>query len=330
MDRTTWKWILLFAMTFFVGLLGGWFLPDGMNHVAVWFHQPKVTVTPLIRFFSQLLLFAALMALDLMVWLRAQSATTLQNIEPTVKNALALHSAEMSKGAVLRALLPQTGESEEEAAASARLLKQFAAVLGSVPAHMMVGYGVLIQKGIAEVSADLAKLATEGLEVDVEQHLQITRRFVGSNRPFAQIQRMAYDVDHDWTQEWLDLIDILGKRSARPEYIVLMPADDLSVNRGKIDGMAAHLSAREWSFRCCELERVQDSIGGDLPEDNLDVYGEVAVKLHPPAPSYRRRPTFNLKLVDLSRDAELRRFVDAVRSFARVPTNNWPPPPDWT
>jgi hypothetical protein len=323
-DRNTWKWIGLFAATFVVGLVGGWLLPDGMNDVAGWFNQPKVTVTPLVRFFSQLLLFTILIALDLMLWLRSQSAKTLGDVQPTVKDALALHSTEMAERAVLRALLPQTAASEEEAAESARLLKQFSAVLASVPAHLMVGYGVLIHKGIVKMSADLANVATKGLEVDVEQHLQITRRFVGSDRPFVQIQRRAYNVDQDWTQEWLNLVDVLGKRSPRPEYIILMPADDLSANRDKIDGMGAHLSAREWSFKCCELERVRDSIGGRLPEDNLDVYGDVAVKLHPPAASYRSRPTFELKLVDLSRDADLRRFIDAVRNYARAPNENWP------
>lgn len=297
-----------------------------MNDIAGWLNQPKVSVTPLIRFYSQLLLFAILATLNFVLWLHSQSAKALGDVDSTVKDALALHSTEMAERAVLRALLPQTAASEEEAAESARLLQQFAGILSTVPTHLMVGYGVLIRTGIAKVSDDLAKVATDGLKVDVEQHLQITRRFVDSNRSFVQIQRGVYDVDREWTQEWLDLVDVLGKRSPRPEYIVLMPAGDLSANRDKINGMAAHLSTREWSFKCCELERVQDSIGGPLPEDNLDVYGEVAVKLHPPAPSYRGRPTFELRLVDLSRDANLRRFIDAVRNFARSPNENWPAP----
>lgn len=230
----------------------------------------------------------------------------------------------MAERALVRAILPQTAGSEEAAAESARLLRNFGTLLQSVPAHLLPGFGVLIRKGIDRTGRDLEAVANHGLNVDVEEHLQITRRLAGSNRGFLQIQRRAFNVPADWTQEWIDLVDEFGKRSPTPEYIVLMRATELEAARAKVHEMSEYLSTRGWSFKCCELDRVEEILGQGGPTDNLDVYGEIAVKLHPPADGYRNRPNFDLRLVDLAGQADLQRFIARVRSFARVPTADWP------
>lgn len=129
----------------------------------------------------------------------------------------------------------------------------------------------------------------------------------------------------DWTTEWVHLVEELGKRKPAPEYIVLMRTAELEANADKIQGMAEHLSKAGWSFSCCELDRIEDILGDDLPRDNIDVYGDVAAKLHPPAATYRGRPKLNLQLVDLSQRDDLQRFISAVRDHVLPVTADWPP-----
>jgi hypothetical protein len=325
MERDDRKWIVAFLATFIVATIGGWFLPDGLNDITRAFGQPTVAVTPLTRFFSLALLFAILAALDLLLWLRNTSRKAMRDVDATVRASLAQHTAELTESALLRSIVPYGAQTPDDAAESARLIKAFGVLLSSIPPQLLAGHSVLVRAGLARIGAELHAVARTGINVDIEQHLQITRRFVQANGSFTQINRKAYLVPDEWTQEWLHLVDEFGKRSPPPEYIVLMRDGELRDAADKIRSTATYLHDRGWSFRCCDLGQVEDSLGDAAPDYNVDVYGEIAAKLHPSPPGrYRGSVTFDLKLIDLAGETDLVRFIAAVRRFARAPTNDWP------
>jgi hypothetical protein len=162
MDRDTKRWIGVFAGTFVLSLVGGWFLPDGFNALAKLLHDPKLQVSGLIRFFAFVALFILLIAIDLMIWMRSQWTKSVASVDKAVEDAMKKHSSEMAERALVRALLPQRAATEEEAADAAGLLHKFGSVLGSVPPHLLSGYGVFIGKGIARITEDLARVTAGG------------------------------------------------------------------------------------------------------------------------------------------------------------------------
>jgi hypothetical protein len=318
-------WLGTFAATFLASAAAGWFLPDGLNAVADLLGEQSVPVTALTRFFSVAVLLVLSAGIELILWLRSQSLQASAAIDDAVKASLERHSVEMAETALVRSLLPHNAATPEEAAEGARLLKAFGRLLAMVPPNLLAGYSVLIDRGMAQIATDVRAVATPGLNVDIEQHIQITRRLAQRGGAFTQINRNAYSVPQEWTQEWVNLVDDLGKVSPTPEYIVLMPRKDLDANAAKIHEMSTYLGARGWSFRCCDLDQVEDSLGAAIPPDNIDVYGDVAAKLHPaPSGPYRGRLKFDLRLVDLDGQAELRRFISTVRRFGRTPSPDWP------
>jgi hypothetical protein len=310
----------IFVATFALSLVLGWFLPDGLNQLAGLTGQDRVPDTSLTRFFCFALLFLIAAAIEVLVWLRAQANDAVERIETTVARGLADGAAEAAQSAVLRALLP-TSSSPENASMAARQLNVFGALLASVPPQLFAGLSVLVEDGLNEVDARIGEATGPGLNVNIQRHVEITRRIAEHASTFTQINRRAFRVPGQWTQEWLDLVDELGSRGLSTEYIVLMPRDSLDSQSDEIDGMARYLGERGWALRCCELERVQDTLGGKLPTAaNVDVYdGRIAKLQAPPQGEYRGGIQLEMRLVELSRDPELRSFVAAVRQFARAP-----------
>lgn len=315
------RWIVVVSIAFLLSLASGWFLPDGLNKLAKSLGQPTVPATALTRFFCFALLFVITAATELLLWTRQQTSETLRNVTETVERQLQASAAVATEGAVLRTVLPALDATPEEASCSAALVKTFGSVLASIPRGLLIGYSVLIENGLANVDDDIHAVGAGGLRVNIRQHVEITRRLAHQASSFTQINRKAFDVPRQWTQEWLDLVDELGARTLSTEYIVLMPAAQLQAKRQEIARMRAYLEARSWTLRCCEVERIEDALGGALPtQANLDVYdGDIAKLQTPPSGEYRGGIELSMQLVELRRQPAIRSFVTAVQQFGQVP-----------
>jgi hypothetical protein len=318
------RWILVVATSVALSLAAGWFLPDGLNALARALHQPEVPTNGLTRFFCFALLFVISSATELLLWTRQQTSETLGRVDGTIRDQLAASATAATENAVLRAVLPAADATPEEASCSTALLKAFGSVLASVPSGLLVGYSVLIENGLANVDDDIHAAGTGGLRVNIRQHVEITRRLAQQASWFTQINRKAFHVPGEWTQEWLDLVDELGARTLSKEYIVLMPAAALSAQLDDIMGMREYLEQRRWTLKCCEVERVEDALGGALPtQANLDVYdGDIAKLQAPPSGEYRGGIELSMRLVELRRQPAIRSFVTAVRQFGQIPVGH--------
>ncbi len=315
------RWLVIFIATAVVSLAAGWLLPDGLNELAKTLHQPKVPEDPLTKFLSALTVFLIAMSIDVLTWLRGQSLETTE----TIARAVEAGSARAAEQAVIRAVVPGAASTHDDVAAQATLIAEFATTLARVPPGLLRGYAVLMETALAQIADDLRAVSSpgKGIKADVQQHLEITRRLTRNGHSFVQVNRRAFRVPDEWTQEWIDLVDELGHRDGMTkEYIVLMPAAELEVAAVEIDGMRTYLRRRDWLLRCCEVERVRDALRGAIPtEANIDVYDGRFAKLQSPPPGgrYRGGIELDLGLVDLKSYAELNRFVTTIQRFAMAP-----------
>jgi hypothetical protein len=320
-DRETRRWLAVFGVTFVISIVVGWFLPDGLNELAGLVGEPKVAVSPLTRFFCLALLFLILAGIDFMLWLRGQARKTNLDITTSLSRGLADYGSEIAEGILIRSLLPYRARTPAQAADGARVMKIFGDLLGGIPPDLLPGYSVFVEDRLSRVADDLRDLANGRVRVNIEQHLQINRRFAAIAGSYTHINRRAYNAPDDWTEEWRSMVTEFGDGGFSPEYLVLMTEDDLTHNAEKIRRMYSYLHDCGWSLRCCALEQVKDTIGNEIPTDaNVDVYSGVAAKLHwIPVAGYRGAAALDIRLVQLDAEPKLRGFVNVVRRFAWVP-----------
>jgi len=313
------RWMLWLGVAFLLALAFGWLLPSGLNAVAGGLGQPEVPETALVHFFCFAMAFFASGSVELLIWMRQRTTQALDDLDEVVRSGLEAGVPDAVSNAVLRTVLPNTSGSREGAEDNARLLFAYTNLLATVPPRLLSGYSVLVEDGVAQVEQDLRSVASTGLEVNIQRHVEITRRLTVRAHAFLQINRKAFDVPRQWTQEWLDLVDELGARDLNSEYIVLMSSEGLAGADLQLRSMADYLEARNWNFRCCAVEKVRDALGGLIPtEANLDIYdGEIAKLQSPPEGEYVGGVKLNLQLLELQRHPEIAHFIDVVRQHAR-------------
>jgi hypothetical protein len=313
------RWILWLGAAFLLALALGWLLPNGLNVLARLFGQPEVPETALVHFFCFAMAFFASASVELLIWMRQRTTQALEDLDEVVRSGLEAGVPDAVSNAVLRTVLPNTSGSREGAEDNARLLFAYANLLATVPPRLLSGYSVLIEDGVAQVEHDLRSVASTGLEVNIQRHVEITRRLTARAHAFVQINRKAFDVPRQWTQEWLDLVEELGARDLNSEYIVLMTSEALAEADLQLRSMAKYLESRNWNFRCCAVEKVRDALGGLIPtEANLDIYdAEIAKLQSPPKGEYVGGVKLNLQLLELQRHPEVAHYIDVVRQYAR-------------
>lgn len=327
------QWIGIVVFTFLATFVAGLFLPDGANKVAGWFGKDQVPDSPLVRFLSFLVLLLVTVGIELVLWLRSQTRETLQDVSTIVERGIAVHGRDIAESAALRSLLPHQAATTEAAAEAGRLVKVFGDLLADMPPDLVAGYSIVLHDLLADVAAELETVGSSGFEVDVGRHLDIARALAAGASSFTQINRRAYDVSREWTEVWRGLVVEFGARrwpAARPEYIVLMAADELASNEAKIRGMHAYFEDAGWSMRCCELEAVKDTFAGRLPTDAdaIDIYSDVAAKLLwlPAGTGFSGAIQVRIQLARLVVQTRLREFVREVQRSAQPP--RWSQPLD--
>lgn len=321
MDREAWVWLAVFTLTFVVSVVGGWFLPDGLNEVAGLVHQAQVPTTGLVRFFSLALLFSILATIDLIVWSRTQTRKAGREIDEAIRGGLIDYGAKVTESAVLQSLLPYKAATQEQAAYGARITKSLGDVLASVAPELLPGYSVYIEDRISHVRDRVRMLGDSRVSVNVEQHLIINRRMAHSENAYTHINRRIFNVPGDWTADWRNMVTEFGAAPFTPEYIVVMARDAMETQADLVRSVQVYLTERSWVFRCCELEQVLDTIGAELPTDaNVDIFGPAAAKLHwIPESGYRGAAMIDVRLVRLASEPALQSYVNAVRRFAWTP-----------
>lgn len=316
------RWLTRALVAFLASLVLGWFLPNGLNQLAHLTGQKEVPTTPLVHFFSFAMAFFLTLGIELLLWTRRQTSATIQGVGEAVESGLAAGVSGAIRQAVVQSILPHRDGTAAQASRNAQLLSAYADVLSTIPPPMLDGYSVLVEGGLGRMESDLRAVAGVGLEVDIQRHVEITRRLTSDARSFLQINRKTFKVPDEWTQEWLDLVDELGARaSLSKQYIVLMGEADLDDRRHEIAEMAAYLEERGWQMSACSLEKVRDGLGSSVPTPaNLDIYdGRFAKLQSPPQGRYRGGIRLEMTLVELERRPELRRFVNAVVQYAQRP-----------
>jgi hypothetical protein len=193
------------------------------------------------------------------------------------------------------------------------------AMLSPARGYVREAYLVFVERALATVSRDLLRLSGAGLEVDIADHIEITRRLAAGSGNFTQIQRRAFLVPDEWTQDWMRLVSTLPSTGTRCAYVVLMDRAEAASQMDKLDSMDRFLTKAGWSFEYCDLRDVLDSLGGVLPTEwNLDVFeGKVAKLQESPAGRYQGGVRLRMTMFDLQQEPDLRRFVDSVGTFAR-------------
>jgi hypothetical protein len=313
------RWFGGILAAFLASLLLGWLLPNGLNEFSRLTGQEEIPTTPLVHFFCFAMAFFLTLGTELLLWSRRHTADAIESITRAVKEGLATGTAAAMKLAVVRSILPHHDADAAQTSRSIELLTAYADVLATIPQPMLNGYSVLVEDGLARMESDLRSVASTGLEVNIQRHVEITRRLTAEARSFLQINRKSFLVPDEWTQEWLDLVDELGARAKlEKHYTVLMGSEDLRRHRDEIAGMAAYLDQRGWQLSTCSLEKVSDGLGSSVPTmANLDVYdGRFAKLQSPPEGRYRGGVRLEMTLVELDRRPELRRFINAVVQYA--------------
>jgi hypothetical protein len=316
-----WKWLGGFSLTFLVSVVGGWFLPDGLNELAVALGEEPLPTTPLVRFFSIALLFVLLAALELILWAREQTLLTNEQIDSALRSGLSSYGADLAENAVLQSLLPYRATSVDQAAYGARAVKLLGDVLVDVPPELLPGYSVVLEDRMSGVGDEVRALGSGRVSVNIAQHLQMNRRLAHSEKSYTHINRRVFNAPADWTEDWRNMVQEFGAAAFKPEYIVVLPQSELELATDKIRSMLRYLNDSAWEFRCCALEEVHDTVGKENDIDaNVDVFSGRAAKLHwTPDAGYRHAATIDIRLVKLSTDQSVGNYVDTVRRFAWIP-----------
>jgi hypothetical protein len=314
------RWVLAPVAIALVTSVGGWFFIDGLNQIAELVGTSKVPSSGDIRAFSAIAMFMAGLALEVVLWSRATIRQALATGTENTERGLRDGVAKAVESAVLQSLWPVKAGPEHGALVT-RLLSTFVDDIARIPSMLLPGYSVLIEAHLAETSAAIRVFESHGSKVSVSAHLEMTRRLSVSATSFLQINRRAFKAPGEWTKQWCAFVEEMGqRRDVKTEYIVLMPAAELNAHVREIKSMDRYLRGASWSLSVCDDEDVKDALGGSLSTmSNVDVYDTRVAKLQSPPGDggYVGGIDLELRFVELIRDPDLARFIDATRQFAR-------------
>jgi hypothetical protein len=198
-------------------------------------------------------------------------------------------------------------------------MTQYGAAVNTVPTYLLPAYSVILERSASQVADRLRELAGKGVEVDLFDHLETTRRLIGRSQSYIQIQRKAFLVPDEWTVEWMRLVDEIARGGTKCQYIVLMTKPAMQSELVKLRSMCAYLTKRKFIFALCDEYAVLDALGGKMPtKGNVEVFDDTVVKLQSvPDGQYQGGITLNMVLNDLREREDLRRFVAAVTRLAQ-------------
>jgi hypothetical protein len=304
------RWFVVETLIAIIAAFLGWLLPDGLNHVAILFGQPRLNATPSERLLSAVVAIFLTTTLQLIIAVREGMRTMQEELPSNFRRTLDSSTLTLLLNS---ANVPHGVESIQRIArAAVSLIVQGKADLSDARA-------VVVERALTNATQDVRVLEGAGLEIDLFDNNEITQRLAAECHFYRQIQRRAYLVPGEWTQTWMRFVAELGVKPISCEYIVLMEHATFIGERKKLDSMNEYLSAHEWDFYYCDLQDVLDSFGGVLPTEwNLEVFDHRVVKLQEsPSGAYHGGVRLKVALYGLDERAELQRLNAAVTRHAK-------------
>ncbi|WP_336215018.1 hypothetical protein [Nonomuraea sp. LPB2021202275-12-8] len=313
------RWVATEAVIAASSMSIGWLIPDGLSLAAQLLGQPPLVVTPVVRLLSAMVTFMFAVSLQLMLFMRSQIRALQAGIPETVATALGQATGPALDSSLLRVLLDNLNGSQASLPGTYALLRSVTGVLTRGHVHLRDAYAMVIERALTGAEREIEKLESGGLEADILDHLEVTQRLCEGAQTYLQIQRRAFMVPEEWTQEWMRFLTSLPARGATCEYIVLLDRTTLIQERARLESMNRYLTRSGWSFKYCDLRDVSDSFGGVLPTEwNTEVIDERVIKLHEmPRGQYHGGARLRMLVYVFGQKADMQRYIQCVRRSAR-------------
>ena len=243
-----------------------------------------------------------------------------ESLPGALDSSLATNRTITTQGALLHALLPILKEGPEHAVQAGQLIESFLDIVSAVPPDLFSGYSVILEKALSELQSEVHGIQKQGRDVDILEHIEITRRLAEKAQSYLTVNWKAFSVPDEWTAEWRKLVTELGSRNdlAR-SYIVLLDDSLIGVEDYKLRSMEDFLSRHGWIFKVCSVGSVIEALAGQLPtERNIEVFDHKIVKYQTvPEGLYRGGIRLNLSFEVLVNNGAMDRFLNLVLTHAR-------------
>jgi hypothetical protein len=318
--KTSTKWILISIVLFILSTAIGWLIPDGLNWISQLLHRPTITISPTDRLFSFMLAFAFMTSIELIIWVRTEFHEMKSELPQLVRTTLERCTTSALDESLFQIFWKELKENPEVNSEIRKLLNLFMeSIIPMISDPFFVAYSVIIEKLVRKTSSEIQTLRGGIYTVDVADHLEITRRLSQHCTRYIQIQRKAYLVPDDWTNEWMRFIDFLSTQPISCEYVVLMDKQSLKQNKEKLDSMNLFLTKRKVAFKCCDLTHVLDSLGGSLPMESIvESFDDKYVKTQDfKGDKYQGGIKVRVTLINLAQRSDVLQFINCVQKFAQ-------------
>jgi hypothetical protein len=312
------RWIIAEAVLAVIAVGAGWIIPDGLNFLAARLGQQTLTVTATERLLAAMVVFMFTVSLQLVIAVRSETKSLRDDLPIAVERVLLAKTATAVDDTLLRLMIDGLDASPMSLVHTRRLIRSMVATLARANIHLRDAHAIVLERAVSDASRKVEHLTSDGLEADIADHLEVTRRIADGASTYLQIQRRAFLVPDEWTQEWIRFTKQLAASGTNCEYIVVLDKASAVADIRKLESMDRLLTDHGWTFRVCDLRDVLDSFGGVLPTEwNLEVINNEVVKLHEIPGRYQGGIMPRMLLFDLAQKSDLRRYIKSVRDYAQ-------------
>lgn len=312
-------WILSSIIIFIISTFVSWFIPEGLNLLSQSLRQETYEITPFVRYSSIIVGFLFTVGIEMLVWLKQEVKATKKEIIKSVTETISNDIQREVSASTLSLILKSLRNSPESAFLIQKSVKDFAEPFTRISPDILYANSVVVECYIKKFNEDIKNLNSDGCSVSLREHLETTKLLLSTSKSYLQIQRKAFDAPNEWTNQWCQLVDDFKDSKCKKEYVVLMDQQSLVNERAKIESMKKYLEQRGFSFKCCFLKDVLDSLGGNLPtESNLEVFDEKIVKLQDlPSGNYQGGIRLKMTLFDIAERDSVHRLINYVNNFSK-------------
>jgi hypothetical protein len=272
---------------------------------------------------SAMVIFVFTASLQLLLFVRTEIQNLKAEIPVVIDRVLTEKTGPALDYSLLRILLNSLDNDSRSLPQIQALLRALSVALSNSHPDLRGAHSLVLERAVVAASLQAEKLGTDGLEADILDHLEVTRRLSEDAKAYVQIQRRAFRVPGEWTQEWMRLARQLSDKNIPCTYILLMQRSDLTRERDRVESMSRFLSRLGWHFDFCDLGDVLDAFGGKLPtECNIEIIDNRIVKLHEiPTGRYQGGVQLKMFLFPLDRRTPLGRYVTYICDSAHKVTS---------
>lgn len=185
---------------------------------------------------------------------------------------------------------------------------------------LIAAAGVFLEREFASLSGRLNELFSDGTLIDIADHVRMTRRLCANAETYLQIQRRAFRVPDEWTNEWCEFLEYLGhNKKIRKKYVVVLNQNEMTSSIERLNSMDRYLSQERVEFYVCDLERVRDALGGVLPTNRvIELFDKSVIKAADlPTGRYRGGNMLGMSVYDAAKRPDLMKYIEAVEAGSK-------------